>query len=265
MIRIIIDGACGRMGKMITQGVSEQEDMQIVGAIEFSEHPQLGQDVGEVAGIGAIGVPVTSDLPAILDGGDVVIEFTSPSATIEHLQNVVDAGKRMVIATTGYDEEELAQVHTLAPQIPCVMASNMSVGINVMLQAIQLVAKVLGDDYDVEVIEAHHNQKVDSPSGTALTMAEVLAETLDRDLGEVGVYGRHGIVGVRPKKEIGVHAIRGGDLAGDHTVLFVGTGDRLEITHRGQNREPLARGAIRAARWVMNAPNGLHDISEVLF
>ena len=239
MIRVIVNGACGRMGKMITQGVSEQEDMQIVGAIEFSEHPQLGQDVGEVAGIGTIGVPIT--------------------------QNVVDAGKRMVIATTGYDEEELAQVHALAPQIPCVMASNMSVGINVMLQAIQLVANVLGADYDVEVIEAHHNQKVDSPSGTALRMAEVLAQTLDRNLSEVGVYGRHGIVGKRTKKEIGIHAIRGGDLAGDHTVLFVGTGDRLEITHRGQNREPLARGAIRAARWVMGAPKGLHDIAEVLF
>ena len=265
MTGIIIAGACGRMGKMITQGVSQQEDMRIAGAVEFSEHPQLGEDVGDVAGIGSIGVPVTSDLPAVLNDGDVVIEFTSPSATIEHLQNVVDAGKRMVIATTGYDEEELAQIHALAPQIPCVMASNMSVGINVMLQAIELVAKVLGDDYDVEVIEAHHNQKVDSPSGTALTMAEVLAETLDRDLAEVGVYGRHGIVGKRTKKEIGIHAIRGGDLAGDHTVLFVGTGDRLEITHRGQNREPLARGAIRAARWVMDAPKGLHDIGEVLF
>ena len=153
MIRVIIDGACGRMGKMITQGVSQQEDMQIVGAIEFSEHPQLGQDVGEVAGIGAIGVPVTSDLPAILDDGDVVIEFTSPSATVEHLQNVVDAGKRMVIATTGYDEEELVQVHALAPQIPCVMAANMSVGINVMLQAIQAVANVLGDDYDLKSLK----------------------------------------------------------------------------------------------------------------
>ena len=265
MIRVIIDGACGRMGKMITQGVSQQEDMQIVGAIEFSEHLQLGQDVGEVAGIGAIGVPVTSDLPSILDEGDVVIEFTAPSATIEHLQNVVDAGKRMVIATTGYDEEELAQVHALAPQIPCVMAANMSVGINVMLQAIQAVANVLGDDYDVEVIEAHHNQKVDSPSGTALRMAEVLAQALDRNLSEVGVFGRHGIVGARPKKEIGIHAIRGGDLAGDHTVLFVGTGERIEITHRGQNREPLAQGAIRAARWVMSAPKGLHDIAEALF
>ncbi|MCZ6680161.1 MAG: 4-hydroxy-tetrahydrodipicolinate reductase [Candidatus Poribacteria bacterium] len=265
MIRVIVDGACGRMGRMITQAVTLQEDMQVVGAIEFPEHPQLGQDAGEVAGTGKLDVAVSSDLPEILDGADVVIEFTTPSATIEHLQNVVDAGKAMVIATTGYTEAELAQVHELAAQIPCVMAPNMSVGINVLLQAIQGVAKVLGDDYDVEVIEVHHNQKADSPSGTALRIAEVLAETLGRNLPEVGVYGRHGIVGVRPQREIGIHAIRGGDIVGDHTVLFAGVGERLEITHRSQSRESFARGAIRAARWVVNAPKGLHDIGEVLF
>ena len=265
MIRVIVDGACGRMGKMIIQGVVQQKDMQLVGATEFSEHPQLGQDAGEVAGIGRLGVPVSGDLPAILDGGDVVIEFTTPRATLEHLRNVVDAGKTMVIATTGYTKEELAQVHELAAQIPCVMAPNMSVGVNVLLQAIQVVAKALGDDYDVEVIEAHHNQKVDSPSGTALRIAEVLAETLGRHLPDVGVYGRHGIVGKRLTKEIGIHAIRGGDIVGDHTVLFAGAGERLEITHRAQSRESFARGAIRAARWVVNAPKGLHDIREVLF
>lgn len=265
MIRVIVDGACGRMGKMITQGVTQQTDMQVVGAIEFSDHPQLGQDVGEVAGIGRIGVLVSSDLPALLDEGDVVIEFTTPSATTEHLENVVDAGKTMVIATTGYTEEERAQVEELAMHIPCVMAPNMSVGVNILLQAIQFVAKALGDDYDVEVIESHHNQKVDSPSGTALRIAEVLAETLDRNLPEAGIYGRHGIVGTRPNKEIGIHAIRGGDIVGDHTVLFAGVGERLEITHRSQSRESFARGAIRAARWVVNAPKGLHDIHEVLF
>ena len=265
MIRVIIDGACGKMGKMITQGVTQQEDMQVVGAIEFSEHPQLGQDAGEVAGIGRLSVPVTSDLPAILGGADVVIEFTAPSATIEHLQNVVDADKTMVIATTGYTEQELAQVQELAAHIPCVMASNMSVGVNVLLKAIRVLAEALGDDYDVEVIEAHHNQKVDSPSGTALTIAKVLAETLDRNLPQVGIYGRHGVIGARSKKEIGIHAIRGGDIVGDHTVLFAGTGERIEITHRSQSRESFAQGAIRAARWVMNAPKRLHDIGEVLF
>ena len=265
MISVIIDGACGRMGKMIAQGVGTQSDMQLVGAIEYSGHPQIGQDAGEVAGVGTIGVPISNNLSESLDEADVVVEFTAPSASIEHLRNVVDAGKTMVLATTGFTEAELAEVRELAQNIPCVMAPNMSVGVNVMLQAIQLVAKALGDDYDVEVIEAHHNQKADSPSGTALRIAEVLAETLDRNLAEVGVYGRHGMVGARSEKEIGIHAIRGGDISGDHTVLYAGAGERIEITHRAHTREAFAKGAIRAARWVVNAPKGLHDISEVLF
>ena len=265
MISVIIDGACGRMGKMIAQGVVTQDDMQLVGAIEYSGHPQLGEDVGEGAGVGTIGIPISNNLSEILDEADVVIEFTAPSASIEHLRNVVDAGKTMVLATTGFTEGELAEVHKLAQNIPCVMAPNMSVGVNVMLQAVQLVAKALGDDYDVEVIEAHHNQKADSPSGTALRIAEVLAEALDRNLAEVGVYGRHGMVGARSEKEIGIHAIRGGDISGDHTVLYAGAGERIEITHRAHTREAFAKGAIRAARWVVNAPKGLHDISEVLF
>ena len=214
---------------------------------------------------GPIGVSISDNLSEILDEADVVIEFSTPGATIENLHNVVLAGKAMVLATTGFTADELAEIHELADKIPCVMAPNMSVGINVMLQAVQLVAKALGDDYDVEVIEAHHNQKADSPSGTALRIAEVLAQTLDRDLAEVGVYGRHGIVGARSKKEIGIHAIRGGDIAGDHTALFAGAGERIEITHRAHTREAFAKGAIRAARWVVNAPKGLHDIAEVLF
>jgi 4-hydroxy-tetrahydrodipicolinate reductase len=265
MISVIIDGACGRMGKMITQGVVTQSDMQLIGAIEYSGHPQIGQDVGEVAGIGTVGVTIGDNLSEILDEADVVIEFTTPSATIEHLVNVVNAGKTMVLATTGFTEDELVEIQELADKIPCVMAPNMSVGVNVMLQAIQLVAKALGDDYDVEVIEAHHNHKADSPSGTALRIAEVLAKTLDRELTEVGVYGRHGMVGARSKKEIGIHAIRGGDISGDHTVLYAGAGERIEITHRAHTPEAFAKGAIRAARWVVNAPKGLHDITEVLF
>lgn len=265
MISVIIDGACGRMGKMISQGVVTQSDMQLVGAIEYSGHPQLGEDIGEVAGVGTIGVPISDNQSEILDEADVVVEFTAPSASIEHLRNVVDAGKTMVLATTGFTEAELAEVQELAQNIPCVMAPNMSVGVNVMLQAVQLVAKALGDDYDVEVIEAHHNQKADSPSGTALRIAEVLAESLDRNLAEVGAYGRHGMVGARPEKEIGIHAIRGGDISGDHTVLYAGAGERIEITHRAHTREAFAKGAIRAARWVVDAPKGLHDIAEVLF
>ena len=159
----------------------------------------------------------------------------------------------------------LLTVNELASQIRCVMAPNMSLGVNVMIQALELIAKALGDDYDIEVIEAHHNHKADSPSGTALRLAETVAAALERDLDEVGVYGRHGIVGARPKKQIGIHAVRGGDIAGDHTVLFATEGEQLSVVHRAHSPEAFAKGAIRAARWVVNASKGLHDVSEVLF
>jgi 4-hydroxy-tetrahydrodipicolinate reductase len=184
---------------------------------------------------------------------------------LEHLRQVVNADKAMIIATTGYDPDELATVQELASQIRCVMAPNMSLGVNVMIQALELIAKALGDDYDIEVIEAHHNHKADSPSGTALRLAETVAAALERDLDEVGVYGRHGIVGARPKKQIGIHAVRGGDIAGDHTVLFATEGEQLSVVHRAHSPEAFAKGAIRAARWVVNASKGLHDVSEVLF
>ena len=265
MIGVIINGACGRMGRLIIRGVTEQANMEIVGAIEFPEHPPLGSDAGVVAGIGEIGVAVTGALEDVLESADVVIEFSKPEATLQHLRQVVTADKAMVIATTGYDPDELATITELASQIRCVMAPNMSLGVNVMIQALELIAKALGDDYDVEVIEAHHNHKADSPSGTALRLAETVATALGRDLDEVGVYGRHGIVGARPKKQIGIHAVRGGDIAGDHTVLFATEGEQLSVVHRAHSPEAFAKGAIRAARWVVDAPKGLHDVSEVLF
>ena len=265
MIRVIINGACGRMGRLIIQGVTQQADMEIAGAIEYPDHPQIGSDAGVVAGIGEIGVAITGELSDVLGDADVVIEFSKPEATLEHLRQVVDADKAMIIATTGFNADELATVKTLASQIRCVMAPNMSLGVNVMIQALELIAKALGDDYDIEVIEAHHNHKADSPSGTALRLAETVATALERDLDEVGVYGRHGIVGARPKKQIGIHAVRGGDIAGDHTVLFVTEGEQLSVVHRAHSPEAFAKGALRAARWVVDAPRGLHDVSEVLF
>ena len=265
MIGVIINGACGRMGRLIIRGVSEQADMEIAGAIAFSGHPQIGSDAGVVAGIGEIGVAVTGNLEDVLESADVVIEFSKPEATLQHLREVVNADKAMVIATTGFDSDELATVNELASQIRCVMAPNMSLGVNVMIQALELIAKALGDDYDIEVIEAHHNHKADSPSGTALRLAETVAAALERDLDEVGVYGRHGIVGARPKKQIGIHAVRGGDIAGDHTVLFATEGEQLSVVHRAHSPEAFAKGAIRAAKWVIDAPKGLHDVSEVLF
>ncbi len=265
MINVIINGACGRMGRLIIQSVAQQEDMELVGAIEYPEHPQIGSDAGVVAGVGAIGVAITGKLGEALESADVVIEFSKPEATLQHLRQVVDADKAMVIATTGYTPDELATINELAAQIRCVMAPNMSLGVNVMIQALELIAKALGDDYNIEVIEAHHNHKADAPSGTALRLAETVATALGRDLAEVGVYGRHGIVGARIQQEIGIHAVRGGDIAGDHTVLFATEGEQLSVVHRAHSPEAFAKGAIRAARWVVNAPKGLHDISEVLF
>ena len=265
MIRVIINGACGRMGRLIIQGVSQQADMELSGAIEYPEHPQVGSDAGVVAGIGEIGVAITSKLEDVLESADVVIEFSKPEATIQHLRQVVDADKAMVIATTGFNPDELDTVKELASQIRCVMAPNMSLGVNVMIQALELIAKALGDGYDIEAIETHHNHKADAPSGTAFRLAETIAAALGRDLAEVGVSGRYGIVGARPQKQIGTHAIRGGDIAGDHTVLFATKGEQLSVVHRAHSPEAFAKGALRAARWVVDAPKGLHDVSEVLF
>ena len=265
MIRVAITGVCGRMGRCITQGIAEQADMELVGAIQYPGHPQIGSDAGIVAGIGEIGVPVTGKLADVLESVDVIIEFSEPEATVQHLQQAVDADKAVVVGTTGFSTNELATVETLASQVRCVMAPNMSLGANVMIQALALIAKALGDDYNIETIETHHNRKTDAPSGTALHLAETAAAALGRDLAAVGVYGRHGIVGARTQQEIGTHAVRGGDIAGDHTVLFATEGEQLSIVHRSHSREAFAKGAIRAARWVVNAPKGLHDVSEILF
>jgi len=267
MIKVIVMGAGGRMGRMLVAGIASEKDMQLVGAIEASGVPFLGKDAGELAGIANLGVPINDDshLSELFKKADVAINFITPKeAVLRHLHAAVECQKPMVIGTTGFTADEMITIKELTTQIPCVMSPNMSVGINVMLKAIKDMAKILGDDYDVEVIETHHNKKKDSPSGTADRIARVLAEALDRDLDEVGIYGRKGIVGERPIKEIGVHAVRAGDIVGDHIVLFGGIGERIEVIHRAQSREPYVKGAIRAARWVVNASKGLHDISEVL-
>ncbi len=265
MIRVVITGACGRMGRLIIQGVTQQVDMKLVGAVQYPSHPQVGNDAGAVAGIGDIGITITGKLDDLLESTDVVIEFSKPAATLQYLRQIVNKDKSIVLGTTGFSPDELAEVHELASKIRCVMAPNMSLGVNVMIQALELIAKALGDDYDIEIIEAHHNHKADAPSGTALRLAETVADAVGRDLNEVGVYGRHGIIGPRPEKQIGIHAIRGGDIAGDHTVMFAIEGETLSVVHRAHSPEAFAKGAIRAARWVVNASRGLHDVSEVLF
>lgn len=267
MIRTIVIGAGGRMGKMLVTSISDDNELELAGAVEASNVPFLGKDAGELAGISKLGVPIVDDskLSELFTKADVAINFITPKeAVIKHLQIAVECQKPMVIGTTGFSVDEMNTIKELASNIPCVMSPNMSVGVNVMLKVIREAAKVLGDDYDVEIIETHHHFKKDSPSGTADRIAKVIAEALGRNLEEVGIYGRKGIIGERPSKEIGIHAVRAGDIVGDHIVLFGGIGERLEIIHRAQSREPYVKGALRATKWVVNAPKGLHDISEVL-
>ncbi len=264
-IRVVVDGAGGRMGRMITATVEREAGMSVVGAVDVAGSPLIGEDVGTLAGIGAIGVPVVDALASVVDEADIVIEFTLPEATLANLRVTVDSGKRMVIATTGFGADQMAELDALAARIPCVMASNYSIGVSALTKAVTLMAETLGDDYDIEIVEAHHNQKVDAPSGTAVTLLQAAAEGVRRSADDVAIYGREGIVGARPPKEIAVHAIRGGDIVGDHTVMFAGMGERVELTHRAQSRQTFANGAIRAARWLMTAAPGKHSFSKVLF
>jgi len=267
MIKVIVVGACGRMGKLLVAGIAQADDLELVGAVDAASVPDIGKDAGGVAGVGALGIKIASDssLSEVMKKGDVVINFSAPKEVVlDHLRVAVENEKPMVIGTTGFSDKEMGIIKELASNISCVMAPNMSVGINLMLKIVRDVASVLGDEYDVEVIETHHHFKKDAPSGTAMRIAQVLADALGRDLSKEGVHGREGIVGERSVKEIGIHAIRAGDIIGDHIVLFGGMGERLEIIHRAQSRDPYVRGALKAARWVVKAPKGLHDISEVL-
>ena len=262
--KLIITGAAGRMGNRLVSLSQESPHFSLVGATEGKGHPAIGRDIGEVAGCGAVGVSLTEDLAAILPSADVVIDFTAPAATLHHLEQVVHESRAIVIGTTGFSPEELAKLRALACSIPCVCAPNMSVGINVLLEVVGKVAQTLGEDFDIEVIEAHHHQKKDAPSGTALKLAEALAAAMERDLKKVGVFARHGMIGERKPGEIGMQTIRAGDIVGDHTILFGGLGERIEITHRAHNRDPFVRGALRAAEWVRSQPPGLYTMADVL-
>jgi len=264
MIRVIVTGAAGRMGGRVLALAKEVGDFRIVGATERPGHSAIGQDVGEVAGIGAVGVKVADGLARIIAGADVVIDFTAPEASVDHLRAASQAGVPIVVGTTGLTKEHLAEARRLAAHMACVISPNMSVGVNVLFKVLREVARTLGDDYDVEIVEAHHHFKKDAPSGTALRMAQVVAEALGWDLEQVGIYGRKGIEGERPKTQIGVHTVRAGDIVGEHTVLFGGMGERIEISHRAHSRDNFARGALRAARFVAQAPKGLYDMADVL-
>ncbi len=264
MPNIIVSGAAGRMGSRIIALSKEYKNIKFVGAIERKDHKDIGRDIGEIIGIGHVGIKLKGDIDEIEEKADVLIEFSSPQASLEHSKVASEKGIAMVIGTTGFSTDETEDIKRLANKIPCILAPNMSVGVNLLLKVIQEITKVLGDEYDVEIIEAHHRLKKDAPSGTALKIAQTIATTLNRDLDKVGVYTRKGIIGERSKKEIGIQTIRAGDIVGEHTVLFGGLGERIEITHRASSRDTFARGALKAAIWVSSQEPGLYDMQDVL-
>jgi len=262
MVNIAVAGTAGRMGRHLIEACSQTAGVRCSGAIEHADHPLLGSDAGSLAGVGELGVKIQAEL-AELDF-DVLIDFTRPDATLAHLAYCEAANKRMVIGTTGFDAAQKERISSAARQIPIVFAPNMSVGVNVCLKLLQLAASVLGDSVDIEIIEGHHRHKVDAPSGTALRMGEVLAQTLGRDLAQCAVYGREGHTGERQRETIGFATVRAGDLVGEHTVMFAGAGERIEITHKASSRINFAAGAVRAAQWLSERPAGLYDMHDVL-
>jgi len=264
MVKIAVAGAAGRMGSRITALSTEYKGLKLAGAFERKGHRDIGKDVGTVIGIGETGVTLVDSLESIIDSVDLVISFTSVEASKEHLRIASSHKKAMVIGTTGFTKDDLKEVHKLTKKIPCVMASNMSMGVNLLLRVLQDIAKVLGDAYDVEIIEAHHRMKKDAPSGTALKMAQVIADALKRNLDKDAVYARKGIIGERTSKEIGIQTIRAGDIVGEHTVIFGGLGERIEVAHKVSSRDTFARGALRAALWVHKKKPGLYDMQDVL-
>lgn len=265
MIKVVISGAAGKMGASIIKLVVAQSDMKLTGAVESDKFPSLGKDIGEVIGIGRLGVEITGDLSKVIKACDVVIDFSAASAAIKNLEIAIKNKKAVVIGTTGLKDEEKNKIKEYSKQIPVVFTPNMSVGVNLLFKLVKEATKVLKDkDFDIEIMEAHHRFKKDAPSGTALKLASIIADEKKLDLNKVMVTGRNGNTGERAKDAIGVLSVRAGDIVGDHTVVFGSLGERIELTHKAHSRETFARGSIIAARFVAKAKAGLYDMQDVL-
>lgn len=262
-LRIAVAGASGRMGRMLAEAVSADPTLRLSGALDTPGHPQLGQDALGFLGRTS-GVAISDDVGATLSGADVLIDFTRPEGTLHHLEACRAQGVKLVIGTTGFTPAQREAIERAAADTAIVMAPNMSVGVNVVLELLEQAARALAQGYDIEIIEAHHRHKVDAPSGTALAMGERVAQALGRSLAECAVYGREGVTGERDPSTIGFSTIRGGDIVGDHTVLFAGIGERIEITHKSSSRATYAQGSLRAARFLASRRTGLYDMRDVL-
>ena len=264
MLRIAITGAAGRMGKTLIEACQQTENCGLSAAIERPGISLIGADAGELAGVGTLNVKLVDDIASVVEDFDTLIDFTSIESTLHNLQICKKNKKHIIIGTTGFSDEQKLLIQQVAEETAVVFAPNMSVGVNLCLKLLEMAASVLNEDYDIEIIEAHHRHKVDAPSGTALRMGEVIADTLGRDLKECAVYGREGHTGARDPQSIGFETIRAGDVVGDHTVMFATEGERVEITHKASSRMTFAKGAMRAAQWLQNKDNGLYDMQDVL-
>ena len=264
MMRVIVAGAAGRMGRRVGYMVDQHPGLTYSGAFEAAGSDSIGRDGGELAGIGANGVTIGAGLDSVIDSGDVIIDFTFHRATMEFARIAARHHKAMVIGTTGLSAEELAELAELSADFPCVQAPNMSVCVNVLFKLVRKTAAILGTDYDIEIVEAHHNKKKDAPSGTALKLGEMAAEGVGSRLDQVGVFQRSGIIGERKPGEIGIQTIRAADIVGEHTVYFAGPGERIELTHRAHTRDHFARGAAVAAAWLEGKANGMYSMFDVL-
>ena len=264
MVRIAVTGAAGRMGVRIIHTIRETSGVALIAALERSGHPRLGQDAGLVAGGPPLGVTLGASPEAALGGGPILIDFTTPETTLEHLDSCRKLGAPMVIGTTGLSPEQKLEIRAAAAAIPIVFAPNMSIGVNVCLRVLKDLTRFLGDEFEAEIVELHHNRKKDAPSGTALRMGEVIAEAAGRDFSQTAVFSRHGLIGERKREEIGLQTVRGGDIIGEHTVYFIANGERIELSHRAMTRDMFARGAVRAAKWLHGKGPGLYDMQDVL-
>ena len=263
-IKIGISGVAGKMGLTILKIALTDPELQVVGTIEAKDNKYVGSDIGELIGCKKTGILIESDIMGILSDIDVLMEFTSTSATLEHLKKVAELNKRIVIGTTGFTDKEYEEIKNCANTVPLVLSPNMSIGVNILFKLVQELSKICPEDYDIEIFEAHHRFKKDAPSGTAKKLAEIIANEKKIDINKRIIYGREGITGERGKGTIGIHAVRGGDIVGEHTVSFIGLGERIELTHKAHSRDTFARGSLLAAKFIANAKPGIYEMKDVL-
>jgi 4-hydroxy-tetrahydrodipicolinate reductase len=252
------------MGRRISALSTEHKGLELIGGFEIKGHADIGTDIGELAGVGPLGIKLADSIDDVIDDADVIVDFTHPDSTVANAEAASSKGKAMVTGTTGLSGDDISRVRQCADRMPCVLSFNMSLGVNLLLKVLKDIASALGDDYDVEIVEAHHRLKKDAPSGTAIMMARSVAEALGRDIEADAVYARKGFIGERSGKEIGIQTVRAGDIVGEHTVMFGGLGERIEVTHRASSRDTFARGALRAALWIAGKPVGLYNMHDVL-